>query len=276
MKRFFNLSVLICMIASFLSLSLVAGGCKSRKKLAGTEVLDKEISATNFTQLLQGVNPDWKYFSTKAKVDFVYTTEANAAPIKMSASLSMRMQKDSLLWISVSYFGMEVMRVKVTTDSVFVKQFQPKKNLTVKSLQEVKAEMPGFDAELYHFQRLFFGEVLLPISDYKWVPTNKNDLIEIQSDSTLFTCAQLFIKKNLAPHQTLLTAKAEQGVVQIDYANVKATNLFSIPHTLQVVGKESKTAAATATISIELQNPQFLENLTFPFSLPSNYDKSTE
>lgn len=270
----FHHKLYFLLLACMLTTLTMTSSCKSKKRIVG--VSDKEINAVNFPTILKEGATDWKFFSTKAKVDFTYSTEANAAPIKMSATVSLRMQKDSLLWMSVSYFGMEVLRVKITTDSVYVKQIQPKKNVTVKSIQELREMTPGLDVELHHFQRLFLGQVLFSLTSYKWITPTPDNLFGIQYDTTRFSCSQLFEYKTLNPHSTVLTSQKEEGHVSVEYSNIKATQLFAIPHSIKVVGKENKDAAVTALINIELQNPSFVDSLTFPFSLPSTYENRSE
>jgi len=99
-------------LACFLSLLMIFSSCKSIKKITGVKT-DELSPAKVQQQMIQNqVQADW--LTAKAKLGFEGLGQ------KMGATSTIKLRKDSLLWMNVKKLGFEVARVQVTKDSVFV------------------------------------------------------------------------------------------------------------------------------------------------------------
>lgn len=106
-KSFTALAVLL------LSAGLLMGtGCKSTKGTSATK--EATISAAGLLDYMVKNQVKAKWFSGKAKLDF------SGAGMNVSANATIKMLKDSVVWVSVRKFGFEVGRALVTRDSVYV------------------------------------------------------------------------------------------------------------------------------------------------------------
>ncbi len=92
-------------------LSLLSGCSSSRR--AG-KVAKEEMSSDYLLKRLakQRLQPDW--FGARANIDY------NDESMSFSATATIRMRRDSLLWMSIKKLGFELARVQVTRDSVYV------------------------------------------------------------------------------------------------------------------------------------------------------------
>ncbi len=97
-----------------LSLVLVIGAnsCSSKKKVVDSNTADRSAN-----YLLKEVDnrllePEW--MEAKASIHF------EDKDISIGGKATLRLRKDSLLWVSVRKFGLEVARAKINTDSVYV------------------------------------------------------------------------------------------------------------------------------------------------------------
>jgi len=134
--------------------------------------LRKKSSAFLIKKLEQNrVEADW--FEGKAKLEF------NGDGQRLKASTTIRMRKDSIIWMNVKKLGIEAARVKITPDSIYFlnrltreyaiwdltylkKQFNLPLDFT--DLQElilgnaVMVEAEGLEAEVDKIQHLLSGE----------------------------------------------------------------------------------------------------------------------
>lgn len=85
--------------------SATRGGGKAAKKEMNADFLLKQLAR-------QRLQPEW--FGARANIDFDDGSQA------FSATATIRMRRDSLLWVSIKKLGFELARVQVTRDSVYV------------------------------------------------------------------------------------------------------------------------------------------------------------
>lgn len=101
--------VVVCLIAL-----MVLGSCKQQKKLTQAPVkcnLDYKNARTLTTQL-KANEFSFEKLNAKLNVDAMIDSSAN------SFSISLRIRKDSIIWMSISKLGIEGARVFITKDSV--------------------------------------------------------------------------------------------------------------------------------------------------------------
>lgn len=107
-----NRKIHILLIFSILSLIFVGTSCSSKKAVTKTSL--QEFTASRLINEVEKNEFDFDSFQAKVNVNI----ENNGK--KLNAKGQLRMKKDSIIWTSISMpMGMEVVRVKVTPDSVF-------------------------------------------------------------------------------------------------------------------------------------------------------------
>jgi hypothetical protein len=109
-----TLGKLIVCVFSFLCLSVSVSSCSNQKKIVlnnGKCILDFKNSKTLTTNLKQN---EFKFDRLKAKLNVDATIDSSSNTF----SMSLRMKKDSVIWISLSKLGIEGARMLITRDSV--------------------------------------------------------------------------------------------------------------------------------------------------------------
>lgn len=109
MNRKLHILLIFCLMATvpFLSIS-----CSSKKSMTKTSL--REFTARQLIKEVDDNAFDYENMMTKISVK----VETNDKNINMKGQL--RMQKDSIIWTSLSLpLGLEVLRIKVSTDSVY-------------------------------------------------------------------------------------------------------------------------------------------------------------
>ena len=118
---------------------LLASCAGKKNKTSGPPVvklnIDSSIHNPTATDILSFTLKPWTYFSSKVDLEFRQNDGK-----KINANGSIRMYKDSLIWISAGMFGIEGFRILINKDSVIIlnklekKQSEFKCNLSVKNL----------------------------------------------------------------------------------------------------------------------------------------------
>jgi hypothetical protein len=104
-----RIAVFIILLALMYSVS----SCGIRKKLESPESLSSE-TAMNLWQAVVDQNIDYNWYHAKADLDF------SSEDFSLGGQADIRMKKDSVIMISVRKFGLEMARVLIRKDSVFV------------------------------------------------------------------------------------------------------------------------------------------------------------
>jgi len=88
-------------------------GCKKRAvPVSGTA--DQPVHSREDDPRVNVSEIDFQYFKAKAKIDYT------DAVVSQSATVDLRMKRDSLIWMSITKLGIEGARVLITRDSAYV------------------------------------------------------------------------------------------------------------------------------------------------------------
>ena len=142
MKLFPVITICALLVGSALlnSCSTVRKGGKTARKDMNTEVLLRQLARQKF-------QPEW--FSARAVIDYDDSSQS------FSASATIRMRRDSLLWLSIKKLGFELARVQVTRDSVYVLD-RINNEYTIEGLDYL-SESFGLPAGLAQLQDVILG-----------------------------------------------------------------------------------------------------------------------
>jgi hypothetical protein len=155
-----------------LIVSVFISACKSRKNSNDTRAF-KKLSTMD---ALSASISDWQFYSAKAKVDI------EGAGLSKSVDAVIKMEKDSVIWISVGLFGLEGARIFMHQDSITVLN-KLDKSYSKLSWNEA-GNYVGAELTLKSTQSLLLGNLLLPV----------DSLYELNQDSALYYLERIVAK----------------------------------------------------------------------------------
>lgn len=205
---------------------------------------------------------DFRSFSGKVDVEY---EEPDGKKLNVNAQV--RMQKDSLIWISLTaIFGIEGVRACITPDSVKVLDKQNKTYLvrSISYLQEITA----LPLNLRSLQDLLVGNpVFIDSSFYSY--SKGNGTISLQGNNSFFRQLLTIGESDKLISSCKLDELDENRrrtsyLAYAEYEN-KLGPWFARRRTVQVAEKKN--------LSVRLNYKQyaFNETLSFPFAVPKNY-----
>jgi hypothetical protein len=203
-------------------------------------------------------------FSAKLKVDF----ETDAKQMS-GINANMRMQKDSVIWISVSapIIG-EVARAIITPDSLkAIDKFH--KVVYLRDMKDAK-DILHIPFDFKTLQDLIIGNpVYLTDSVYQVVKTPA--VISFTCDSSLFTSMFNVFADDYVLQQSKVVDKdiTRKRSIELTYGEYKSLDKVKFA-TLRRVFVEEKTYTK---INMEFNKIDFDQPVSFPFTVPSNYTR---
>ena len=205
---------------------------------------------------------DFKTFNAKINVDYV-----DADDKKYNVNVTLRMYKDSLIWVSVNaIFGIEGLRAFITKDSVKILDKQ-NKLYTARSIGYLQ-EVSALPVDLLTLQELLIGNAVFLDSNIVSYSRSANTI-------SLLSIGKVF--KNLVTlneNDKLLQRIKLDDIDELrnrtgdltysDYENKRGPN-FSKTRKISFAEKKK------LDIRLDFKQYSFNEELTFPFSIPKNY-----
>lgn len=274
MNNCMNKKLHISLIFCGLALIFTATSCKSSKSL--TKKTLHEFTAMSLINEVENHSFDFDSFQAKmnAKIEVKnknYTVKG-----------MLRMKKDSIVWMSVSLpMGMEVVRMKITPDSVFILNRNEKTYFCDKisefsdispmitSIQFIQSVLVGNDINIRdndnytvnvddnQYNLLISKELKKSIkhSDESWKVMMK----DIWIDPELYKITKYYIKEY----------NDDKRKIELEYSDFEEVNGEFIPKSISVYVK----GGASMKARISYSNIVVGEKIDYNFNVPKKYDR---
>lgn len=244
-------------------LLLVVGlaACKSAKEAETTKTED--ISANKLLDHLvrHQVQADW--LEAKAKISYDGTDQSG------SATASIIIRKDSLIWLSVRKLGFEIVRAQIDKDSVYLIN-RLTNEYTIKDL-EYLSESYNLPASLKTIQAIFLGNpVFLNTRELKLSQEEQQYHLvstsgQLENHFWLNTADLALARVQYGD----LRSRREVDLLLEDYRPIDAEQKFSYLRQIKVDSSELGEAAIQIDFSdVKINSPQEVR-----FSIPPRYTR---
>lgn len=272
-----------CMIRILLILVVVGlmASCRSTKKIQ-TAINKKDSVATvtippdtrkndtiqmirNTLQRIDSNRIDFRTFNGKVNVDY-----SGSDGKKYDVNANVRIYKDSVIWIAVNaLLGIDAMRLYITKDSVKLLD-KLNKTYTARSVDYLQ-EVTSLPLNLYLLQDLIVGNpVFLDPNIVSYSISN--------GQIALLSVGDLF--KNLVtlnePDKSLLHSKLDDTdpvrnrTADLTYSEYESKKSVPFSTRRRIVVAERNRL----DIKLEFKQYEFNQEVSFPFSIPKNYDRN--
>ena len=264
---------IILIIATLVCYAGIISSCSSSKKITGSKI--KEMSAN---RLMREINANsFDFESLQAKVGIKVETEDNAFNLKGQ----LKMKKDSILWASITLpLGLEVARIKVTTDSIF---FINKSNKSYLAEQTKSFNyLQNINADINTIQSVFTGNIFLinkKSDNNVFIKDNKYNLLSKENITFINNKYKknFTINKNIIIDPTLFRITKYEIInnedsdygLTIDYSNFIEIKGKYLPSIIKInISTEEKMY-----ITITYSNISTNNNTQYNFSIPKKYER---
>ncbi len=260
-------------------------GCKPGKKSVSNDiVVDSSNVATELTNDIAVTIPDlssdkkelvailipladrkinFKTFDGKAKASFQNGSD------KVEFNAGIRMQKDSVIWVSVNALGglVQVARLLITPDSIYLVNYL-QREVTLLPTSEASKLLPA-DVNFDMLQSLIIGNL---VAD-KGIPTDAADIEDawsLQLEDRKYRQLIAYNKADTTMRSNQVTTRdvfPETGLL-LQFGNYKWINnqRFPINRVINIVTGDEKYH-----LDMQFNSVAFDEPVDFPFSIPKKY-----
>ena len=206
---------------------------------------------------------DFTSFSAKVDVDY-----EDGEGKKYNVNAHLRMKKDSVIWITITgALGIEGLRLLINKDSVRILDKQNKVYIprSIPFLQEL-IELP---LDLHTLQELLIGNPVFldpRILSY----TRSDNSITLQSNGDVFKNLFTISSKDYLAQTSKLDDidPQENRTCFLTYSDYEDKKGVFFPTKRKILASEKKKI----NIKLDFKQYEFNEKLSFPFTVPKNYD----
>jgi hypothetical protein len=242
-----------------LALSLNVQSCKTaKKKTAAPETAE---SADFLLEKLAANQVDADWFSAKAKIRYEDQNQS------VSVSSTIRLKKDSILWMNVKKLGFEVARMLITTDSIFIiNRFE--QSYAAADLQWVQRNY-NLPANLNILQSILLGNPVF-FARRNWTTSVEDMYYALQTSDDYQENRYLLTADEFLLFEMALLDKREDREVSLsydDYASVADDQKFSYLRKLRLKSRETGDVKVDLEFSkVEINVPKSIR-----FEIPKRY-----
>ncbi|WP_421828017.1 DUF4292 domain-containing protein [Larkinella sp.] len=218
--------------------------------------------------------------ATVDQVDFAYLTAKSKVSFKSkdqdinNANVNLRIDKDSLIWLSVSGVGVEVARALITKDSVVIMD-RIHREYSVYDYTSLSQRF-NFNLTFGLIQSLLIGNLPLPQEPAQRVKNEKDYLLLRQREGKVMVDNYIG-EENRKLKKLLVVEQPTRNSLTLDYEDFTVLNNFLFPYTSLVTvdykskndGQPYQTVLRIRHNKVELTD----KNPGFPFSIPPKYQR---
>jgi hypothetical protein len=252
-----NKVVLLVIAISFLSI-----GCKKVPAIS-------QAAATVDKQSIIEFKPnyiDFVYLTAKAKLEYSDGTNVD------QYALSLRVKKDSVIWMSIGKAGVEGVRGLLRPDSLFIldKMKNDSYSYDLKYLQALIQSNLSY----YNIQNLLIGDLLFPYSESDVVTKTDTHFVIVQKKDNLNI--ESFVRfDNLKVDKVNITDATAMSKTAVAYSNYILTDSILVP-AVCILNVEYKKNGQNLHTQLTLTHSKMEftnKALNFPFNVPKKYNE---
>ena len=251
-----------CFSLVLLLMAFLVGGC-ARKAVPTTS--KNSTAPAKAADISRANNVDFRYLSAKGKAQV--DQEGNKLP---GVNLTLRVRKDSIIWLSVSVAGFEGARAYITRDSVRVlNKLQREYYAGDFAYLSSRMNVPiTFD----QVQAFLLGNYLLAPAGTTPTVSTEGSTQRVQFQQASLLVEQLINLSQQKVQKLSVRDSTSQNNVSVDFSDFRAVTqnnqLFAYNVVMQI--QQAKGPLSSAIINYRNVDVD-KERLAFPFSVPSGY-----
>lgn len=209
---------------------------------------------------------DKEFRTAYIKADVKYKTPKES----LNLSADIRIQKDEKILISIRFFGITMAKGLITPTEV--KYYEKSGSSYFEGDYTTLSKWLGTDLDFTKVQNMLIGEAFDNLQQGKYDSSVENGLYKLEDKSSkntlktfLFEASMYLIKKQE------IQQLDKNRTLTVDYPNHKLYDKISFPTALNIEALNDKKKTQ---INIEYSSVKFNDELSFPYSVPSGYDRT--
>ena len=213
---------------------------------------------------------DFRYLTAKSKLSFKSQTQDIS-----NANLSVRVRKDSLIWVSVSKVGIEAVRALISRDSVKIMD-RLENRYTIYDFPTL-SRVFNFEMNFDLLQALLVGNLPLPRRPAQKIK-NERDYLLLRQTAGKVLVENYIGEGDRKLKRLMVTEQPTKNALRLDYEDFNTLNNFLFPFS-SLVTLDYKSQADgqfyQTLIQIKHNKVELVEkDPGFPFTVPARYGRN--
>lgn len=238
--------------------------CKARKPVAGgNSNADKKMAADKIIESYYNNKLDFKtaYIKANARYEDDKSTQNVTAEI--------RIKKGEIILVSVRFLGITMAKALITPTEV--KYYEKLNGKYFEGNYAALSQWLGTDLDFGKVQNLLIGQALDDLKKGSYESSVADKLYKLESTGSGNTAKNFYFEseKFLLKKQEIAQA-SQQRMLQVIYPGFNTYNEGAMPTGLDINANQKK---GKTTINIEYNSVTFNEEMAFPYSVPSSYER---
>lgn len=236
--------------------------CGSKKKIASAaSAVDAEAASVIAKHVQQEL--DFESIRGRMKVHF------QTAHVDQAATVSFRMKKDEVIWLSAELLGIPLAKVMITPESV--QYYEKIGNTYFEGDFRLLSKLLGTPMDFDKVQNLFLGQTIYNLQNEPYELTASNKGYQLESKE--WDLVKKLFLLDAATYKTLAQQLSQTNAnrnVTVTYPQYQEVGSKIFPKEIKIIANDG---GSTTQIEMGFKSIQFDMPLSFPFSIPSGYEK---
>jgi hypothetical protein len=234
-------------------------GCKSKQAVATLAAKD----TAEITKIINGHyanGSDFKTLNIKANAKYEDRSQSH------SMNADIRIKKNEIIWINIKILGFPVAKALITPTKV---SYYEKINSTYfEGDFSMLSNWLGTDLDFQKVQNLLLGKAIDDLSKGKWISEINEKLFKLSPATTTDITKEFYFEAaNYLLKKEAITQTSQKRALEIQYPSYSEVERMFLPNAINI----KATQKDKISIAIEYKNTTFNENLSYSYSIPSDY-----
>lgn len=202
-----------------------------------------------------------KTVQAKIKLDYQDPKQSQRVTIRL------RMKKDEVIWMSASFLGFPVAKVKITPTKV--QYYEKIKKTYFDGDFSLLSSVLGREINFQQLQNIFLGQSLMSLNSQFTSETDGKSLkLTPKNQDELFDIFYWINPSHFKLDKQEINATKEKQILTIDYTAYQNISNTYFPKTIVIDAIQPKQ---TTHLEMDFRNVEFNTNLKYTFNIPSGY-----
>ena len=263
MKKLIRLGLFKFLMFVFVTTALVS--CKTKKAIVTEAKATDEIAAKSIIDNHYKTKKEFKTLYIKSDVRYKNDKQTQ------NVSAEIKIKKDEIILVSIRFIGITMAKALITPKEV--KYYEKINGKYFEGDFSTLSKWLGTDLDFLKVQNLLIGNALDNLEKGKYKALIEESLYKLMDTSNKNTEKTFYFEaNNFMIKKQIISQLDKNRKLEINYPNYKLFSTINLPSEILIEAIENNKKT---NINIEYNTATFNEELNFPYSVPSGYDKIT-
>ena len=235
--------------------------CKGTKTVTGSA---EDLTVKNIVKSHDAAMPDFNTLA--ARIYVVYEDDTK----QQSITVSLRMEKDKVIWMKASLIGITIAKAKITPDRV--SYYETVGGTYFDGDFSLLSEWLGTEIDFKKTQAILLGQSIFPIGNGQYTSNIQGANYKLQPKTQPFDFIHslLLLSSNFKIASETLSQPSEGRILTIRYEDYQTIEGGLYPSEIQVTASEKDS---TTKIDLTYRKIEPNVSINFPFDIPDGYSE---